>query len=128
MCQRFQLGHLIETLRPVTSPDQILRCQQAVREVRVDSEVCDYILSLVHATREHPALLLGASPRGSLGLFRMAQAMAAIQGSDSVSAEEVKSMAEIVFAHRLIVKPERKNRYHEGGEVIRDILAGKKPD
>jgi MoxR-like ATPase len=128
MCERFQFGHPIETLKPVTTPDRIVKCQEAVRAVRLDSDVCDYILARVRQTREHPGLLLGASPRGSLGLFRAAQAMAAIRGEDSVSIAQVNSLAEVVLAHRLIVRAERKQRWHEGGEVIRDILAGKKPD
>jgi MoxR-like ATPase len=128
MCQRLQFGHPIETIKPVTTPDRIVKCQEAVRAVRFDSDVCDYILTRVRQTREHPGLLLGASPRGSLGLFRAAQAMAAIQGEDSVSITQVNALAEVVLAHRLIVRAERKQRWHEGGEVIRDILAGKKPD
>src|SRR5579872_4042727 len=84
MCERFQLGHPIETLKAVATPDQIMNCQEAVRAVRVEAAAGDCILSLVRATRGHPALLLGASPRGSLGLFRLAQAMAAMQGKDSV--------------------------------------------
>jgi MoxR-like ATPase len=128
MCGRFQLGHPIETLKPVTSPDRILACQQAVRELEVSSEVCDYLLGLVRATREHPVLLLGASPRGSLGLFRMAQAMSAMQGNDSVSIEQIKAVAATILAHRLIVKPERTHRYHDCREIIQDIIEGKKPD
>ena len=128
MCERFQLRHPIETLKPVTTPDQILKCQEVVRDVRVDSEVCDYILSLVRATREHPALLLGASPRGSLGLFRLAQAMAAIRGNDSVAVEQVKGLAEAALAHRLIMKNERKDRYADSREVIKEIIAGAKAE
>jgi MoxR-like ATPase len=128
MCERFQLRHPIETLKPVTTPDRIVICQNAVREMRLDSDVCDYILALVRATREHPAALLGASPRGSLGLFRAAQAMAAIQGNDFVSIAQVKTLAENVLGHRLIIRADRKHRYHEGVEVIREVLAGKKPD
>ena len=128
MCERFQFGHPIETLKPVTTPDRVVKCQEAVRAVRLDSDVCDYVLARVRQTREHPGLLLGASPRGSLGLFRAAQAMAAIRGEDSVSIAQVNALAEVVLAHRLIVRAERKQRWHEGGEVIRDILTGKKPD
>ncbi len=128
MCERFQLGHPIEQLKPVTTPDMIVKCQEAARTVRIDSEVCDYILERVGQTRKHPGLLLGASPRGSLGLFRAAQAMAAIEGEESVSIARVNPLVEVVLAHRLIVRAERKQRWHEGGEVIRDILAGKKPD
>jgi MoxR-like ATPase len=123
MCEHFQLGHPIESLKPVTNPEQILKCQEKVREVRVASEVCDYILSLVRATREHPALLLGASPRGSLGLFRLAQALAAIEGGDSVSVAHVKKLAEAALAHRLILKPDANSRYRDVREIIKEIVA-----
>jgi MoxR-like ATPase len=122
MCEHFQLGHPIESLKAVATPDQIVKCQEKVRDVRVDSDVCDYILALVRATREHPALLLGASPRGSLGLFRIAQALAAIEGSDSVSRDQVKRLAEAALAHRLILKKEQTPRYNDVREVIREII------
>lgn len=128
MMERFQLRHPIETLQPVTTPDRIMKCQQAVRQIRVCSDVNDFILKIVRATREHPALLLGASPRGSLGLFRAAQAMAAIEGSDSASNELIKSLAALVLAHRLVVRPERKHRYHDTNEIIQEIVEGRKPD
>jgi MoxR-like ATPase len=128
MCERFQLRHPIETLKSVTTPDRIVTCQDAVREMRLDSDICDYILALVRATREHPAALLGASPRGSLGLFRAAQAMAAIQGNDFVSINQVKALAKNVLAHRIVIRADRKHRYHEGVEIIREFLEGKKPD
>jgi MoxR-like ATPase len=122
MVERFQLRHPIETLQPVTTPDGITKCQEAVREVKVAPAVCDYILKIVRATREHPALLLGASPRGSLGLFRAAQAAAAIEGKDSVSAELVKSLAQKVLAHRLIVRREEKFRNTKVEDVVAEIL------
>jgi MoxR-like ATPase len=128
MCERFQLGHPIEKLKPVTSPDMIMRCQEAVRTVRVESEVCDHILARVQQTRKHPGLLLGASPRGSLGLFRTAQAMAAIQNETCVSIALIDALLEVALAHRLIVCPERKTPWNEGSDIIREILAGKKPD
>jgi MoxR-like ATPase len=128
MCERFQLSHPIEKLKPVTTPDTILKTQEAVRTVRVESTVCDHILARVRQTREHPGLLLGASPRGSLGLFRLAQAMAAIEGQDSISIKQVDALAEVVLAHRLIVQPERKRRWHQGADVIQEILADQKPE
>jgi MoxR-like ATPase len=123
MVERFQLRHPIDTLQPVATPDRILKCQMAVRDVAVPSAVNDYILAIVRATREHPALLLGASPRGSLGLFRASQAMAAIGGKDAVSAELVKSLAQKVLAHRLIVRREEKFRAVKVDDVIAEILA-----
>ena len=94
----------------------------------INSKVYDYVLQRVRQTREHPGVLLGASPRGSLGLVRLSQAMAAIRGEDQVSIPQVDALVEVVLGHRLIVRPERKHRWHEGADVIRDILAGKKPD
>ena len=123
MVERFQLRHPIETLQPVTTPDGILKSQEAVRTVQVPPEAGDCILKIVRATREHPALLLGASPRGSLGLFRAAQAMSAINGKDSVSVGEVKAIAEKVLAHRLIVRRDEKYRGVKVADVVAEILA-----
>jgi MoxR-like ATPase len=122
MVERFQLRHPIETLQPVTTPDGITKCQEAVREVKVDSQTCDYILKIVRATREHPALLLGASPRGSLGLFRAAQAMAAIEGNNSVSLAQVKALTQKVLAHRLIVRKEDKYRNTKVEDIVAEIV------
>ena len=77
----------------------------------------------MRATRDHSSLLLGASPRGSLGLFRAAQAMAAIDGMDSVSADMVQSLAQKVLAHRLIVRREEKFRDIKVENVVAEILA-----
>jgi MoxR-like ATPase len=123
MVQRFQLRHPIETLQPVATPDRILKCQEAVREVKVPAEESDFILKIVRATREHPALLLGASPRGSLGLFRAAQAMAAIGGRDSASLEQIKHLAPKVLAHRFIVRKDEKFRNVKVEDVVAEILA-----
>ncbi|HXF10387.1 MAG TPA: MoxR family ATPase, partial [Desulfuromonadaceae bacterium] len=123
MVERFQRQHPIEALQPVTSPDGITKCQQAVREVKVSSDVNDYILKLVRATREHPALLLGASPRASLGLFRAAQALTAIQGKDAVTMETVKALAQNVLAHRLIVRRDDKHRNTKVAQVVEEIVS-----
>jgi MoxR-like ATPase len=120
--ERFQMRHPLDTLQPVTTPDRILKSQEAVREVKVASEVSDYILKIVRQTRAHPALWLGASPRGSLGLFRAAQAMAAIEGKDFVTAELVKSLAPKVLAHRLIVRREEKFRDTRVEMIVAEIL------
>jgi MoxR-like ATPase len=123
MVERFQLRHPIETIQPVTTPDGISKSQEAVRRVKVGPEACEYILQIVRATREHPALLLGSSPRGSLGLFRAAQAVAAIDGKDLVSIECVKNIAEKVLAHRLIVRRDEKFRGLKVADVMAEILA-----
>lgn len=122
MVERFQLRHPIETLQPVATPDRILKCQEAVREIKVPADTNAYILKIVRATREHPALLLGASPRGSLGLFRAIQALAAIDGKNTASAEQVKYLAQKVLAHRLIVRKEEQFRSAGVGAIVQEIL------
>jgi len=122
MCVRAQQQHPIETLQPVTTGDEIVKCQRGVCEIRVGADVCDYLVALTRATREHPALRLGASPRGSLGLFRAAQALAAIEGKDFVAIEDIKTIAVPVLAHRLLVRKEALKDYPDGAAVIREIL------
>jgi MoxR-like ATPase len=123
MVERFQLRHAIETIQPVTTPDAITKCQEAVRAIQVTTEACEYILRLVRATREHPALMLGSSPRGSLGLFRAAQAMTAIEGGQAVTPAAVKSLAQKVLTHRLIVRKEGQFQNLGAESVVEDILA-----
>jgi MoxR-like ATPase len=89
----------------------------------VSPEVCHYLVELTRATRSHPALLLGASPRGSLGLFHAAQAVAGIAGRSSVTIEDIKTIAVSVLAHRLLVKREAQKDFPDGAAVIKDILA-----
>jgi MoxR-like ATPase len=123
MCIRAQQQHPIEILKPITNGDEIVKCQRGVREIRVGADVCDYLVALTRSTRTHPALRLGASPRGSLGLFRAAQALAAIDGKDSVSVEHIKTIAVPVLAHRLLVRKEALKDYPDGAAVIREIVA-----
>jgi MoxR-like ATPase len=122
MVERFQLRHPIDTLQPVTTPDCLTECQQAVREIRVQPGALDYLLALVQATRKHPALLLGSSPRGSLGLFRAAQAMVAIRGGNEVDAAQIKEVARMVLNHRVIVRPDEKFREVKAEQVIDEIV------
>jgi MoxR-like ATPase len=123
MCIRAQQQHPIESLKPVTTADDILKCQRGVREISVGAEVRDYLVALTRATREHSALRLGASPRGSLGLFHAAQALAAIRGSAAVSIEDIKTIAVPVLAHRLMVRKETLQDFPDGAAVIREIIA-----
>jgi MoxR-like ATPase len=124
MCQRVQVQHPIETLTPVTTADQILKCQRGVREISVPANVSDYLIALTRATREHPALRLGASPRGSLGLYHAAQSLAAIQGQSTVTVDHVRALAESVLSHRLLLRRDAQKDYPDGAAVVREI-AGK---
>ena len=106
MLQMQQLTHPIETLTQAVDGSRLPALQQQVRQVQVAGSVRRYILDLVRATREHDALGLGASPRGSLALFRAAQANAALHGRDFVIPDDVKHMVVTSLAHRMTVNPE----------------------
>ncbi len=111
--------HPIEKLEQVVDGELLLRLQRRVWEVHVDETVQDYIVRLVHATREHPDLALGASPRGSLALFKTAQALAAIRGREYVLPDDVKLLVSLTLSHRLIIKPESALR----GKTARRVLS-----
>jgi len=116
------IRHPIEGLEPVLSLSHVQELQRAVAEVHVDEAVLDYAVSLVHATRNHPALLLGASPRGSLALVRTAQASALIDGRDYVIPDDVKRMAHWVLPHRFIARERSRTKFGNCVGVIDDVL------
>lgn len=122
MLANLQLAHPIDNLQPVISAEDIVGCQKAVREVHVDEKVREYLLAIVHATRRHEDVNLGASPRGSIALFRAAQGLAAIRGHDFVMPDDVKKVLVPVMAHRLIIKPESRLRKVTGQGVLKEIL------
>ncbi len=97
-------GEPVETLTPVVDGSQICELQEAVRHVTVESSVQEYLLAIVHATRECDQLHVGASTRGALSLYRAAQALALIEGRDFVAPDDVKRLAAPVLAHRVIPK------------------------
>ncbi len=115
--------HPIETLRPVTDTDTLAAMQPQVWDVHVDETLQDYIVALAGATREHPDLALGASPRASLALFRASQALAALRGRGHVLPEDVQTLAPDVLTHRLLLKPEAALRGRTPQGVMRDILS-----
>ncbi len=118
-----QRVHPIETVTPVTSGEAILAAQPQVWEVHVDDTVVEYITTLVNATRQHRDIALGASPRGSLALFKTAQAWAALRGRDYVIPDDVKYLAPITLPHRILVKPESGLRGRTAANIISEILA-----
>ncbi|MFQ5733401.1 MAG: AAA family ATPase [Planctomycetaceae bacterium] len=122
MLERLRAGHPIDTLGPVVSADDVVACQQAIREVHMDPKVRNYILDLVNATRKHEDLSLGGSPRASIALFRAAQALAAIRGNDFVTPDTVKRVAAPVLSHRLIVRPESRLRKVTAVSVVAETL------
>jgi MoxR-like ATPase len=119
-----QQEHPIERIRQVVESDAIVEAQQAVRQVYVDEKIKEYIVEIVRATRNHPDVYLGASPRGSLGLYHAAQATAAATGRDYVIPDDVKALVQPILAHRLIISPAARIKNVEAGEVVKEILNG----
>jgi MoxR-like ATPase len=101
--------HPLEELEAVTDLDEVMGAQEAVRQVRVERPISEYILALVQATREDPRLKLGSSTRGALALYRTAQALAWCEGRDYVLPDDVKTLSIEVLAHRVML--ETKSRY-----------------
>lgn len=103
-------------------PDEVCRMQQLVPRVYVAPPVQEYLLAFIRATRDHEAVLLGASPRASLALLRASQATAAIEGRDFVLPDDVKALASAVLAHRLVLRPEAVLRGLRPEDVVDDLL------
>jgi MoxR-like ATPase len=120
--RNLQHEHPITSLEAVASADDLVAGARDVTNIFVEDSVLDYILALVNASRDHRDVALGASPRGSLGLFRAAQARAAILGRDYVLPDDVKALAPAVLAHRLIIRPESTLRGRTAEQVIAAIL------
>jgi len=115
--------HPIYSLSPVATQDQLIAMQDAVKEVQIDKSIKKYIASIVEATRLHPQVMLGASPRGSLGLMRASQAMAALRGMEYVEPSLIKQIAKPVLAHRILVKPQARLGGVSSEKVIDEVLA-----
>jgi len=112
----------ITSVKPVLSIDEILRLQEQVRAVKVSPEVRAYIVAIARASREHPGIRLGLSPRGSLSLMRAAQAHALLAGGRYVTPDSVKAVAQAVIAHRLILDPEREAVESDRKALVSEIL------
>lgn len=115
--------HPIEGLRPVVSPDEFRILCEAAPRVFVHDDLREYVVRIIAATREHADLALGASPRGSLALFKAAQAMAVIKGRSYVLPDDIKSLALPVLAHRVILRPESQVRGIKASAIVDEILS-----
>lgn len=122
LLERTRLGHPIDTVKAITDAATLLQMQAMVREIFVHEKIRDYLLRLTARTRDSSHLTLGASPRASMALFRMAQAYAAVQGRTYVIPDDVKALAHPVLQHRLIVNPESRLRRVTAAGVLKDIL------
>ena len=116
-------GEPIHSLTPVLSAAEVVLLQKRVREVRVEARIHDYLLDLIAATRSHPAIYLGASPRAALGLYRASQALALLQGRDYVVPDDVKRLVMPVVAHRLLTRGVRQgSREHTADTIMQEII------
>jgi MoxR-like ATPase len=123
MLELLQHKHPLDELQPVVSAEELVACQRSVREIRVDDKVRQYLMQIVHDTREHEDLSLGASPRASIALFRTAQALASLRGRKFVLPDDVKRVAPPVLTHRVILKPESRLRKLTAEQVIEEVIA-----
>ncbi len=120
---RQQFAHPVNSLEQVVTVEELLAAQEAVRGIHVDPLIKTYLVDIVTQTRKHADVYLGASPRGSLAVFRTAQARAALHGRDYVIPDDVKALAEAALSHRIIIGPAARIKDISARSIIRDILA-----
>jgi MoxR-like ATPase len=122
LVNRMERQQEAQTLRPVVTAEQVLEMQRAIETTVVDESVGRYCVALAAASRAHGEVLMGASPRGSLGLLLSARAYAVVDGRDYVTPEDVKAVATPVLAHRITVKPELWMSHITGTHIVNGIL------
>jgi MoxR-like ATPase len=117
-----QTAHPLDSLPQVASPEEIIGIQGAVKEIYVDPLIKQYVVSVVDATRQHESVYLGASPRGSLALYRTAQARAFLDGRDFVTPDDVKELAYATLGHRVIVSPSARVKAVTTADIVLGCL------
>ena len=122
MLDRQQHSHPVTRIAQVVSSEELLSAQQRIRDVYIDDLVKEYIVKVVKATRKHPDVYLGASPRGSLALYKTGQARAAVMDRDYVIPDDIKALAMVALAHRLIISPSARIKNVDPRAVIDEIL------
>jgi len=111
-------GEPVDALQPVISPDELYKLQLAVRQIRVDEKLQDYLLNIVEATRASPLVYIGASTRAGLGLYRAAQAHALLEARDYVIPDDIKGLAAPVLGHRLLMKSLRAGETRDSAQAF----------
>lgn len=119
---RYERQDPLETLEPVIQEKDLLSMQEQIKTILVEETVREYVVDVVRATREHGAVELGVSPRGTLALYRTAQALAALQGRTFVIPDDVKRLAPPVLTHRIIISPQTRLRGRRPEEVVSEIV------
>jgi len=118
-----QFKHPVDDLEQAVDTQALIDAQDAIKSVHVDDKIKSYIVELMLQTRKHPEVSLGASPRGSLVLYRTAQARAAVAGRDFVTPDDVKALAPAGLAHRMIVSPSARIKDVTASSVLSEILS-----
>jgi len=120
MLSRFSDSNPLDQLEPVMTAEELAQLQQQASAIKISEGVKEYIVRLCHRTRDHHHVYLGVSPRGSLALYRASQALAFVRGREYVIPDDVKELVPLIFAHRMMVKPESRL---EGSTVERILTA-----
>ena len=121
--ERFKVDDPLPELQAVVTPEEILALHAQRKAIRVEDSVRDYVVRVARATREHPEIDLGASPRASLALYMASQAWAAIDGREYVIPDDIKAMAPATLTHRLMIAPQAQLRGRKPEELVADIVA-----
>jgi MoxR-like ATPase len=121
--ERQQYHHPVNELAQVVSAEELLQAQEAIKSVYIAPGVKRYIVDLTHQTRVHVDVYLGASPRGSLALFRTGQARAAMVGRDYVLPDDIKKLVKPALSHRVILGPAARLRDLSGDQILDEIIA-----
>jgi MoxR-like ATPase len=117
-----QYVHPIQTLEQVVSSKELMDAQEQIKSIYVDDLVKEYIVELVDASRKHPDVYLGASPRGSLAMFRTSQARAVLDGRDYVTPDDIKFLAQATLAHRMIISPAARIKNVDSRSIVDELL------
>ena len=120
---RFHKEGYSENIQPVANGETIKEMEKFSSSVKVEESIRDYIISIVRATRENDKLIVGASPRGSLGLYKCSQANAALHGRDYVIPDDVKTLTNSVLSHRIIPTSNARLRGFGGNEILEEIVS-----
>ncbi|GHC53393.1 AAA family ATPase [Ulvibacter litoralis] len=114
--------NVLDTIQPVLTAAQIAEYQDTIRKIIIENNLLKYIASIVDNTRNNPNLFLGASPRASLAIMNTSKAMAAINGRDFVTPDDIKKVASAVLSHRIILTPEREMEGLTPSKVVQQII------
>ena len=117
-----QTHHPIEDIEQVITADELIAAQKTVKEVYMDDLIKEYIVLLTNATRKHPDVYLGASPRGSLALYKTARARAAIESRNFVIPDDIKALADFTLSHRIIISPSARIKNVDARAIMGEVL------